>query len=800
MFVTVATIHASLARRRRLLFVGCLLLFAGCVLLLLQMRVGENAEAMLPDSGVVARDFKLLQQAPFARRLAITLNDTANLGPDALTEVAKELAARLRQLGAPLVTQAFAGPPGEGGPELVESMLLRLPALATEQDRQQVLERLHPKAIKTALQKAQLALQTPQSFAMERFVRLDPLDFRQLALAKLGAVNLLPRMRLHQGAFLSQDKVHALVILATEIPVTDVQGAGTLLQAIDTSLETLPRGVSATVLGGHGYTVANAATIKQDLVRIITLSGIGLALLFCLLARTWRVLFVLGIPALAYLVGAATLSGAHELVSGVTLGFGGVLMGISVDFALHVFLALRRDPDQPGAVLASVAKPIGFAYLTTAAAFSIMLLSDLPGVRQLSVFSLAGLTAAMLASLFVLPHFPLGREKLAQAAGSAARPLLLTRAKAFWVLAGWLVFLLGCLLAGSSLRLEGDLRKLALMPEPMLQAEQDFQRTWGDLRGQAMVFATGPDLQQALQANQSVYEQLQLLLPLETSPKQGRRVLSLAPLLPPESLQQERQTAWRLIWERRLPQLEAMLGREAERMGFSPEAFAPFIEFLRQKTPFMRVADLREMGLGGLVDMLAKGEGGIFQTLTLLPDDPQLLAKTPPAWSRADSPVRLVSQTRFRQSMEQALQRDFTRFLLLAASAVAVLLLVLFRRPRKALIAAVPVISALAALAGGMGLMDKGLTIYSLLSAVLAMGLCVDYGIFMTLRAEREHASSTDQAVLLSGLSTIIGFGALAAAQHPALHGMGLAVLFALAGGLPAALFVTPALQRMFRR
>lgn len=799
MSLNIAAIHAAIARRRRLLFVGFCLLLVGCALLLARMQVGENARAMLPDEGAVARDFDLLQQAPFARRLAISLRDTNGLGPDVLTEAARDLAHRLRALGPPLVTQAFAGPPGEAGPELVEAMFMRLPSLANEQDREQVLKRLHPRAIETSLRKALLELQSPQSFAVERFVRLDPLNLRQLALAKLGAVNLLPRMQLHRGAFLSQDRVHALVIMATDVPVTDVQGAHRLLEAIDLAATPLPEGVQATVLGGHGYTVANAAAIKQDLVRIIVLSSLGLALLFCLLARTWRVLFVLAIPALAYLTGAATLAGAHELVSGVTLGFGGVLMGISVDFALHVFLALRREAGQPGAVLASVARPVGFAFLTTAAAFSIMLLSDLPGVRQLSIFSLAGLTAAVLVSLFVLPHLPLGVDKTREPAPTAPQPMLLTPTASRWILLGWVAFLLLCGFAGSSLRLQGDLRKLALMPEEMLVAEMRFQRTWGDLRGQAMVFARGQSLQEALQLNQSVYDQLRLLLPLHTSPQEGRRVLSLAPLLPPDTLQQERRAAWRLLWEQRLPQLEAMLSREAERLGFAPDAFAPFLEYLRNTTPEMRVADLRAMGLGSLVDMLARGGVGEFETLTLLPDDPLLLERTPPAWSSEQGPVRLVSQTRFRQAMEVALQRDFTRFLILATGAVALLLLALFRKPAKALVAAAPVLTALASLAGGMGLLGQGLTIYGVLAAVLAMGLCVDYGIFMAMRGEREHASSTDRAVLLSGLSTIIGFGALAVAQHPALHGMGLAVLFALAGGLPAALFVTPALQRIFR-
>ena len=188
--------------------------------------------------------------------------------------------------------------------------------------------------------------------------------------------------------------------MTTDVPITDVSGSEALLQSLETLLQVmLPKGVKPTLLSGHAYTRANAQAIKLDLKRILTLSCLGLGLLFGLMVRTWRVLFVLLVPGIAYLAGLSAVSLAYPVVSGITLGFGGVLIGISVDFALHVFMALRQEHGKPGVILGSVARPVAFSYLTTAAAFSIMLLSDLPGVRQLSVFSLAGLSCALLVSL-----------------------------------------------------------------------------------------------------------------------------------------------------------------------------------------------------------------------------------------------------------------------------------------------------------------------------------------------------------------------------------------------------------------
>jgi uncharacterized protein len=58
----------------------------------------------------------------------------------------------------------------------------------------------------------------------------------------------------------------------------------------------------------------------------------------------------------------------------------------------------------------------------------------------------------------------------------------------------------------------------------------------------------------------------------------------------------------------------------------------------------------------------------------------------------------------------------------------------------------------------------------------------------------------TDKAVLVSGLTTLLGFGALVLADHPALHSIGLTVLIGIAAAIPAALFVVPSLARNAER
>jgi predicted exporter len=67
---------------------------------------------------------------------------------------------------------------------------------------------------------------------------------------------------------------------------------------------------------------------------------------------------------------------------------------------------------------------------------------------------------------------------------------------------------------------------------------------------------------------------------------------------------------------------------------------------------------------------------------------------------------------------------------------------------------------------------------------VVSMG--VDYGVFLgEVRGDPQALRATWLAVLVSGLSTILGFGMLALSDHPSLRSIGLAaglgVFFSLA-------------------
>jgi predicted RND superfamily exporter protein len=70
----------------------------------------------------------------------------------------------------------------------------------------------------------------------------------------------------------------------------------------------------------------------------------------------------------------------------------------------------------------------------------------------------------------------------------------------------------------------------------------------------------------------------------------------------------------------------------------------------------------------------------------------------------------------------------------------------------------------------------------------------VDYGIFVVSTCDQPASKKVRNAVLLSGLTTVIGFGALMAARHPALNSIGTTVTAGVVPAMLCALTLLPVL------
>ncbi len=136
-------------------------------------------------------------------------------------------------------------------------------------------------------------------------------------------------------------------------------------------------------------------------------------------------------------------------------------------------------------------------------------------------------------------------------------------------------------------------------------------------------------------------------------------------------------------------------------------------------------------------------------------------------------------------------------------------LVVDFRNLRDTLIALLPALGGAVLMAGVMSLLQISLTPLNLVMLPLVLGIGVDDGVHMvhdcrrqTARGKQDYSPSGDTliAVILTSLTTIVGFGSLLIAGHQGLVGMGMVMVIGTAGSLLVAVVLLPALLTLVAR
>lgn len=128
-----------------------------------------------------------------------------------------------------------------------------------------------------------------------------------------------------------------------------------------------------------------------------------------------------------------------------------------------------------------------------------------------------------------------------------------------------------------------------------------------------------------------------------------------------------------------------------------------------------------------------------------------------------------------------------------------------FRRLQPTLLALVPLVLGALWMIPWMALFGVSFNMANLVVFPLFMGMAMDCGIHLLDRAletpetaASPMAQSTGKAVLVSGLTTVCGFGSLMVAQHAGIFSFGVLLTLAVSSNLLAAFVVLPLLLQLF--
>jgi SAM-dependent methyltransferase len=276
-----------------------------------------------------------------------------------------------------------------------------------------------------------------------------------------------------------------------------------------------------------------------------------------------------------------------------------------------------------------------------------------------------------------------------------------------------------------------------------------------------------------------------------------------AMLFPGRGRQERNLAAWRHFWtpERR-GAVQGALEQASAQLGFSAEAFDPFLQAISTKTVPPGPQRVPE-ALRSLLGISKTPQSDWIQTGTLVPGTDYAPESV---YQRYADVARLFDPSLFSLRLGELLFSTFVRMLVIIGISVVVLLLVFFVDWKLTLISLLPVLFALISTLGTLRLAGHPLDIPGLMLSIVVVGMGVDYSLFLVRSYQRSGGEDDSgfrriqMAVFLASASTMIGFGALCLARHALLRSAGFTSLLGIAyAAFGAFLLLPPLLKRFFQ-
>ena len=721
-----------------------------------------------------------LRSGPTTRLILLGLAGDAEMERAA---VSQRLAERLR------ASDRFARV-ANGADALPEAELQALFAHRYRLSPTVIPERFTVEGLRAGLQQRLVELQSPLAVFQKRWLAGDPTGELLSVLKQWGSGLREPAKRL--GVWFSPNGERALLLVETRQSGYDLAAQREAVTAIRAAFAAARAGTGVRLeMSGPGVLATLAAdTIHAQAEFLSTLALAAVVLILLRVYRSARTVWLGALPVLsALLAGAAAVDLLFGKMYLITLAFSITLLGETLDYPTYLF-SHRRAAETVTGTLRQLWPTLRLCAATTMLGCLAMLDAGFPGLSQLGVFTVAGVTAALAATRWLLPALlpPNWTPPQPTAVGPWADRVLQPWPRLALALGGCGALVLLILIIEAPALWENDLAALSPVPRELMQLDQELRTALGAPEVGHLIAVTAPDAETALRHGEIIAAYLD-----------DRRAAGWLTgydgamrYLPSAQSQQQRQTA--------LPDpatLTANLNAALEGLPFKRGLFAPFLDAIAaaRTAPPLRPEDLHDTLLGTRVNaLLFPGERDWTALLPLsgVQDASALAAGLPQNETSRAHYLDLRAET--NRLMAGFREATLVRIGWGAALIVAVVWLGL-RSWRRVAAALVPVLLALMFTVAALLALGERLSVFHLVSLLLVLGVGVDYGLFFSRPgADPDARRRTLHALLVCCGSALTVFGMLSLSALPALRAIGLTVSLGVAASFIAALIAARSL------
>jgi predicted exporter len=618
-------------------------------------------------------------------------------------------------------------------------------------------------ALRNSLEKRLSELRSGMGLMLKQTLPSDP---QNRFINYLMQVSIQAQPRQHMGVWFDQQQQAAMLLATLSGHAYDLDRQQQAIKLVKdfVAQQSGAQDIQLAMSGPAMMAVATREAIRSTMFYLSCIAGGLMLFLFLWGYRSLKGALLAGLPLLSAVIAAlAVTQVVFAQVHGIVIAFGITLLGVCLDFPLHLFSHLNPRQSAPQ-TLSTIWPTLRLSVITTILSYLALLGTDFAGLSQLAVFAMSGLAAALLVTRWVIPAWITPAD-----INIKIRPITISwRATNSNLLVGAVVGLcLAVLWIESGKVWSKDITELSPIPTASRELDQQLRHEIGAPEVSDAFFVQANDIESLLQQTEALKQDL------VKARQQGlvKDIYAISDILPSIRTQTMRQEE--------LPDrqnLQTALETAMQALPFKASAFKPFIDDVEKsrKLEPLVLEDIQQTPLADRLnhDLLQHDDLWLAMIrLSGVSDHPAFMQwlEDQPQLEQHYFNTRQATSALMQEYQQTALMRLGVGLLIMVA-----VLLITNRSGPVTLRLVAPIVLAVLITISVQVMSGTSLTLFHILSLLLVVGMGLDYSLFFNRRfTDKEDLNRRTHGVMMGAGSTLAAFGVLAFADIPVLAAMG---------------------------
>ena len=795
--------YQAISNNRIWSLLGLLVLLTGLIVLVSKIKFEEDITKLIPSNSKTQRVQRILKSVNFTDKIIVNIKKQPDGSIEDLVNYGIQFVTSLEDSASEFVKSVQGKVAEQDIDATLDFLYQNTPLFLNNSDYKTIKQKLSADSIEAITNSNYKTLLSPSGIVAKKSILRDPLGISFIALEKLQQLGIGEQFILKDGFLLSKNEQNILLFITPTFGSSESsqnEKFAKKLYEIQNELNTkFDSKIESEYFGAALIAVANAQQIKKDIQFTVGIALTLLVVIFIVFYKKILIPFILFTPTLfGGLLSIAILYVIRTEISAISLGIGSVLLGVTLDYSLHILTHIRNNESIKG-LYRDIAKPILMSSLTTALAFLCLLFIDSQALQDLGIFAAVSVLGASVFALLFIPQVYKGvaKEKIKFTFLDKVASYKFHKNK--WFVGFITILIVLSAFTYSDVIFNKDISKLNFEPPEATRARENLDALTNIASKSMYLAAYGNTTEAALEANDRVFKKLQIL-------KDKDAIISFSSIggvLHSEAAQNQKISDWKQFWNpSTFQQTKVNFIKSGTELGFKPTAFSQFYSLLESDFKPLLPKDFKAITMFSIDDFISEDEG-LSTVTSLVKVDEEHIEELRDAFKDSTN-MLAIDRKELNETLLGNLKNEFNSLIRYSLLVVFLVLLFFFRSLSLSLVTAIPIFLTWTITIGVMGLLGLEFNIFNIIISTFIFGLGIDYSIFITIgllkenRTGQKALATHKTSIILSVITTILGVGVLIFAKHPALYSISIVSIIGIFSAMLVSFSIQPLLFHLF--